>query len=78
MEMSSSTAPPSCSLTRRARIAPLTTATHCDALAVAATVAPGLGLAIFRKLARMMGGTMTSEQGKGSVFTLRLPGGKTH
>jgi GAF domain-containing protein/CheY-like chemotaxis protein len=35
----------------------------------------GLGLAITRKLARMMGGdvTVTSEQGKGSVFTVRLP-----
>jgi signal transduction histidine kinase len=37
----------------------------------------GLGLAITRKLARMMGGdvTVASEMGKGSVFTLRLPGG---
>jgi conjugative transfer region protein TrbK len=36
----------------------------------------GLGLAITRKLARMMGGdvTVTSETGKGSVFTVRLPG----
>jgi signal transduction histidine kinase/CheY-like chemotaxis protein len=36
----------------------------------------GLGLAITRKLARMMGGevTVTSEPGKGSVFSVRLPG----
>jgi signal transduction histidine kinase len=36
----------------------------------------GLGLAISRKLARMMGGdvTVASEHGKGSVFTLSLPG----
>jgi signal transduction histidine kinase len=37
----------------------------------------GLGLAISRKLARMMGGdvTVTSEPGRGSVLTVRLPGG---
>jgi two-component system, NtrC family, sensor kinase len=36
----------------------------------------GLGLAITRKLARLMGGDVTvkSESGKGSVFTVRLPG----
>jgi signal transduction histidine kinase len=33
--------------------------------------------ALSRKLARMMGGdvTVTSERGKGSVFTVRLPSG---
>ena len=37
----------------------------------------GHGFALSRKLARMMGGdvTVTSEPGKGSVFTVRLPGG---
>jgi signal transduction histidine kinase len=37
----------------------------------------GLGLALTRKLARMMGGDVivTSEPGRGSVFTVRLPGG---
>ena len=40
----------------------------------------GLGLALSRKLARMMGGdvTVASELGKGSVFTMRLPGSAAH
>ena len=35
----------------------------------------GLGLALSRKLARMMGGdvTVASEPGQGSVFTVRMP-----
>jgi GAF domain-containing protein len=51
--------------------------TQADSLTARRYGGTGLGLAISRKLARMMGGdvTVTSEQGKGSVFTVRLPGG---
>jgi len=51
--------------------------TQADSLTARRYGGTGLGLAITRKLARMMGGdvTVTSELGKGSVFTVRLPGG---
>jgi adenylate cyclase len=50
--------------------------TQADAATAQKFGGTGLGLAITRKLARMMGGdvTVTSEPGKGSVFTARLPG----
>jgi signal transduction histidine kinase len=53
--------------------------TQADSLTARRYGGTGLGLAITRKLARMMGGdvTVTSEPGKGSVFTVRLPGGGT-
>ena len=53
--------------------------TQADSLTARRYGGTGLGLAITRKLARMMGGdvTVTSEPGKGSVFTVRLPGGET-
>jgi signal transduction histidine kinase len=53
--------------------------TQADSLTARRYGGTGLGLAITRKLARMMGGdvTVTSQPGKGSVFTVRLPGGET-
>jgi two-component system, NtrC family, sensor kinase len=54
--------------------------TQADSLTARRYGGTGLGLALSRKLARMMGGdvTVASEPGKGSVFTVRLPGGVTH
>jgi signal transduction histidine kinase len=50
--------------------------TQADSLTARRYGGTGLGLALSRKLARMMGGdvTVTSESGRGSVFTVRLPG----
>jgi signal transduction histidine kinase len=50
--------------------------TQADSLTARRYGGTGLGLALSRKLARMMDGdvTVTSEPGKGSVFTVRLPG----
>jgi signal transduction histidine kinase len=50
--------------------------TQADSLTARRYGGTGLGLALSRKLARLMGGdvTVTSEAGKGSVFTVRLPG----
>jgi len=49
--------------------------TQADSLTARRYGGTGLGLALSRKLARMMGGdvTVTSELGRGSVFTVRLP-----
>jgi signal transduction histidine kinase len=54
--------------------------TQADSLTARRYGGTGLGLALSRKLARMMGGdvTVTSEAGKGSVFTVRLPGQALH
>jgi two-component system, NtrC family, sensor kinase len=51
--------------------------TQADSLTARRYGGTGLGLALSRKLARVMGGdvTVTSEPGKGSVFTVRLPSG---
>jgi signal transduction histidine kinase len=51
--------------------------TQADSLTARRYGGTGLGLALSRKLARMMGGdvTVASQAGKGSVFTVRLPGG---
>ncbi len=49
--------------------------TQADSLTARRYGGTGLGLALSRKLARMMQGDLTaaSESGKGSVFTVRLP-----
>ena len=54
--------------------------TQADSLTARRYGGTGLGLALSRKLARMMGGdvTVASEPGKGSVFTVRLPGNAVH
>jgi two-component system, NtrC family, sensor kinase len=53
--------------------------TQADSLTARRYGGTGLGLALSRKLARMMGGdvTVASEPGKGSIFTVRLPGDAT-
>ena len=53
--------------------------TQADSLTARRFGGTALHLAISRKLARMMGGdvTVTSEPGKGSVFTVRLPSDAT-
>jgi signal transduction histidine kinase len=53
--------------------------TQADSLTARRYGGTGLGLALSRKLARMMGGdvSVASEPGKGSVFTVRLPVGAT-
>jgi signal transduction histidine kinase len=54
--------------------------TQADSLTARRYGGTGLGLALSRKLARMMGGdvTVASEPGKGSVFTVRLPTSSQH
>ena len=51
--------------------------TQADSLTARCYGGTGLGLALSRKLARMMGGdvTVASEPAKGSIFTVRLPAG---
>jgi signal transduction histidine kinase len=54
--------------------------TQADSLTARRYGGTGLGLALSRRLARMMGGdvTVASELGKGSVFTVRMPGGSAN
>ena len=54
--------------------------TQADSLTSRRYGGTGLGLALSRRLARMMGGdvTVTSRPGEGSVFTVRLPADVAH
>jgi hypothetical protein len=53
--------------------------THSPPLSIPIARRCGVGLAITRKLARMMGGDVTvTSEGKGSVFTVTSAGRRQH